>query len=120
MVETNVLGVMLCCRAAIKLMRDQGSPGHVFNMDGAGANGRPTPRFAVYGASKRGLMQLSKSLEAELKLLDIRNVGIHNLSPGMVTTELLMCGADTPVSKFFVNCLGKSFEDHFFLLFKTW
>lgn len=37
----------------------------------------------------------------------IRNVGIHNLSPGMVTTELLMSGANTPVAKFFINCLGK-------------
>lgn len=32
-------------------------------------------------------------LQAELKLLNIGNVGIHNLSPGMVTTELLMAGA---------------------------
>ena len=32
-------------------------------------------------------------LQAELKLLNISNVGIHNLSPGMVTTELLMAGA---------------------------
>lgn len=29
---------------AIKLMRDQSSRGHVFNMDGAGADGNPTPR----------------------------------------------------------------------------
>lgn len=103
-----MLGVMLCCRAAINLMRGQGVPGHIFNMDGAGSNGRPTPRFAAYGATKRGLAQLGKSLEAELKLLGIRNVGIHNLSPGMVTTELLMSGANTPVAKFFINCLGES------------
>lgn len=32
-------------------------------------------------------------MQAELKLLNISNVGIHNLSPGMVTTELLMAGA---------------------------
>ena len=30
--------------------------------------------------------------QAELKLLDIDNVGLHNLSPGMVTTDLLMSG----------------------------
>ena len=35
----------------------------------------------------------SSELQAELKLLNISNVGIHNLSPGMVTTELLMAGA---------------------------
>jgi hypothetical protein len=52
------------------------------------------------------LLQLGKSLEAELKMSKISNVGIHNLSPGMVTTELLMSGANTPTAKFFINCLG--------------
>jgi len=32
-------------------------------MDGAGADGNATPRFAAYGASKRGLAQLRKSLQ---------------------------------------------------------
>ena len=32
-------------------------------------------------------------LQAELKMGGISNVGIHNLSPGMVTTELLLSGA---------------------------
>ena len=32
-------------------------------MDGAGADGGATPRFAAYGASKRGLVQLGKSLQ---------------------------------------------------------
>jgi len=50
--------------------------------------------------------QLGKSLEAELKLAKISNVGVHNLSPGMVTTELLMSGANTSAAKFFINCLG--------------
>ena len=44
-------------------MRDQPSGGHIFNMDGAGADGGATPRFAAYGASKRGLAQLGKSLQ---------------------------------------------------------
>ena len=119
---------------AIRVMREQPSGGHIFNMDGAGADGGATPRFAAYGATKRGLVQLSKSLQvatmgqttpvgagerrspllllvnanmfsfhagwllaqAELKMLGINNVGIHNLSPGMVTTDLLMAGAPIP------------------------
>ena len=31
-------------------------------------------------------------MQAELKLSGIKNVCVHNLSPGMVTTELLMSG----------------------------
>ena len=110
-VETNVLGVMLCCREAIRVMKEQKETGHVFNMDGAGADGNPTPRFAAYGATKRGLQQFSKSLQAELKMQEISNVVIHNLSPGMVTTELLMSGADTPQAKWFINCLAEAPED---------
>eukprot|EP00898_Chlorokybus_atmophyticus_P006767 jgi/Chlat1/7091/Chrsp57S06729 len=106
-VQTNTLGVLLCCREAIRLMRDQKGGGHIFNMDGAGADGGATPRFAAYGATKRSLLQLSKSLQAELKLLGINNVFIHNLSPGMVTTELLMSGADTKTAKFFINILAE-------------
>lgn len=79
------------CRCPLPL-QDQSRGGHVFNMDGAGADGNATPRFAAYGATKRSLAQLGKSLASELKMLKISNVGIHNLSPGMVTTELLLSG----------------------------
>ncbi|KAG0608468.1 hypothetical protein M758_8G108000 [Ceratodon purpureus] len=106
-VETNTLGVMLCCRQAIRIMRDQRRGGHIFNMDGAGADGNPTPRFAAYGATKRSLAQFTKSLQAELKQSNIQNVVVHNLSPGMVTTDLLMSGSDTRQAKFFINVLAE-------------
>lgn len=106
-VETNTIGVMICCREAIKMMMKQERGGHIFNMDGAGADGRPTPRFAAYGATKRSLVQLTKSLQAELKMQAIKTVVIHMLSPGMVTTELLMSGSDTPQAKFFINVLAE-------------
>ncbi len=44
-------------------MKSQQDGGHIFLMDGAGADGNATPRFAAYGASKRGLAQLRKSLQ---------------------------------------------------------
>ena len=49
-------------------MRSQKSTGHIFNVDGAGADGNATPRFAAYGASKRGLVQLGKSLQVVLSV----------------------------------------------------
>jgi len=52
-----------CHLQAIKLMKSQQDGGHIFLMDGAGADGNATPRFAAYGASKRGLAQLRKSLQ---------------------------------------------------------
>jgi chlorophyll(ide) b reductase len=111
-VETNVLGVLLCCREAVRLMRDQPGGGHIFNMDGAGADGSATPRFAAYGATKRSLAQLGASVRAELKLAGISGVGIHDVSPGMVATELLLSGArDTPAARFFVNALAEEASD---------
>lgn len=109
-VESNVIGVMLGCKEAIRVMRNQPTGGHIFNMDGAGADGNPTPRFAAYGATKRGLAQLGKSLRSELRSEGLKKIGVHNLSPGMVTTDLLMAGTNTPVAKWFVNCLAEEPE----------
>ncbi|XP_023550435.1 chlorophyll(ide) b reductase NOL, chloroplastic [Cucurbita pepo subsp. pepo] len=106
-VTTNALGLMICCREAIKMMLNQPRGGHIFNIDGAGSDGRPTPRFAAYGATKRSVVHLTKSLQAELRMEDVKNVVVHNLSPGMVTTDLLMSGANTKQAKFFINVLAE-------------
>lgn len=106
-VTTNTLGLMICCREAINLMQNQPRGGHIFNIDGAGSDGRPTPRFAAYGATKRSVVHLTKSLQAELEMQDVKNVIVHNLSPGMVTTDLLMSGANTKQAKFFINVLAE-------------
>lgn len=109
-VTTNTLGLMICCREAIKMMVGQPRGGHIFNIDGAGSDGRPTPRFAAYGATKRSVVHLTKSLQAELQMQDVKNVMVHNLSPGMVTTDLLMSGANTKQAKFFINVLAEPAE----------
>ena len=53
-VQTNLLGSLLCIRAAWRLMKQQPQGGHIFNIDGAGADGLPTPQYAAYGATKAG------------------------------------------------------------------
>ncbi|XP_073107815.1 chlorophyll(ide) b reductase NOL, chloroplastic isoform X2 [Elaeis guineensis] len=106
-VTTNTLGLMICCREAINMMLNQPRGGHIFNIDGAGSDGRPTPRFAAYGATKRSVVHLTKSLQAELQMHEVKNVMVHSLSPGMVTTDLLMSGATTKQAKFFINILAE-------------
>jgi hypothetical protein len=50
-----------------------------------------TPRYASYGYVKAGLVQLKASLLKENKKSSFPGkVSIHNLSPGMVITDLLM------------------------------
>ena len=53
-VQTNLLGTMLCTKAAMHVMASQKKGGHIFNMDGAGANNLPSPMYAAYGATKAG------------------------------------------------------------------
>ncbi|KAL3130994.1 hypothetical protein ABBQ38_000318 [Trebouxia sp. C0009 RCD-2024] len=89
-VSTNMVGTLLCTRAAMQVMQNQTGGGHIFNMDGAGADGMPTPQYAAYGATKAGIAHLMKSLKAEASS---KTVGVHTLSPGMVLTNLLLEGA---------------------------
>jgi chlorophyll(ide) b reductase len=39
------------------------------------------------------------SPQSELRSEGLKKVGIHNLSPGMVTTDLLMAGTNTSIAK---------------------
>ncbi|KAF3434345.1 hypothetical protein FNV43_RR25448 [Rhamnella rubrinervis] len=48
--------------------------------------------------------------DAELRMQDVKSVVVHNLSPGMVTTDLLMSGATTKQAKFFINVLAEPAE----------
>eukprot|EP00667_Euglena_gracilis_P002317 EG_transcript_2317 len=88
-VQTNLVGSLLCTQTALRLMQQQGY-GHIFNMDGAGATGTATPLYATYGSTKAALVQLTKSLCEESSG---SGVGVHLLSPGMVITDLLLEGA---------------------------
>ena len=48
-VKTNLLGTLLCAREAGRIMLQQELGGHIFIMDGAGADGSATPQYAAYG-----------------------------------------------------------------------
>jgi len=62
--DVNVVGVFLCCKAVVPLMRKQ-NYGRIVNIASiAGKNG--TPNFAPYGASKAAVIALTKALGREL------------------------------------------------------
>lgn len=44
-------------------------------------------RFAAYGATKRSVVHLTKSLQAELQMQDVKNVVVHNLSVSFVMVK---------------------------------
>lgn len=83
-VNTNLLGSLLCCKYFLKSTK----AGDIIFLTGTGSDGRATPNFAAYGSTKAAVMQLSRSLRAELEAdSDTR---IHTLSPGMMPTPLLL------------------------------
>ena len=128
--NTNLTGAILCCQKAVKLMRRQGASGTGGSGEGSGspsANNKSSQRYHVYNfgfsrwgasfskstcthkATKRGLSQLTSALSEELTEAGVECVGVHQLSPGMVLTDLLLEGA-SPVARRFFNVLAEEPE----------
>jgi NAD(P)-dependent dehydrogenase (short-subunit alcohol dehydrogenase family) len=91
-VNTNLLGTLFGCREALRIMIKQ-NYGHIINVAGRGTNGESSENILAYGATKRSLDSIHKSLQKELKQT---NIGIHLVSPGMVLTDLLI-RENTPI-----------------------
>jgi len=88
MVSTNVLGTLLGCRAAVAGMASQ-QGGAIYNIYGAGSDGRYVPAMVAYGASKSAVTYLTRALAAETLPLGIIVGGI---SPGLLMTEPVLRG----------------------------
>jgi NAD(P)-dependent dehydrogenase (short-subunit alcohol dehydrogenase family) len=80
MVETNVLGTLLGCRAAATVMAD----GAIYNIYGAGSDGRYVPAMVAYGTTKRAVDYLTRALAAELLP---KGMLVGGISPGLLMTE---------------------------------
>jgi NAD(P)-dependent dehydrogenase (short-subunit alcohol dehydrogenase family) len=83
-VEINLYGTFLPCRAAIPLMRENGS-GKIVNLSGGGAT-NPLPRFSAYAASKAAVVRLTETLAEELREFRIE---VNAIAPGPLNTRLL-------------------------------
>lgn len=85
-VETNLLGALYGARVALEGMLRQGG-GQIFLFEGFGSNGMVNPGLAVYGSTKRAIRYLTASLAREYRDSPVL---IGSLSPGIVTTDLLL------------------------------
>merc|ERR1719321_183413 len=66
-VKVNLIGVLLCTKVALDVLQKQaGVESHIFNTVGSGVKGGGTPGYVTYGATKRGLPQMTDSLVKEL------------------------------------------------------
>jgi chlorophyll(ide) b reductase len=119
-IKVNLLGTLLCTKAALDIMGKQaGITGHIFNTVGSGVKGGGTPGYACYGATKRGLPQLTDTLVKELdegvqgypKKEIVGKIQVHSLSPGMVFTKLLLDDSTPELRKFPFGVLAAQPEE---------
>jgi NADP-dependent 3-hydroxy acid dehydrogenase YdfG len=77
--ETNVVGVLVACRAALRTMLPRGR-GDILNVTSASAH-EAWPYLGVYAASKAAVYTLSQSLRAEVAAQGVRvmTIEIHNV-----------------------------------------
>jgi len=91
MFDTNVRGVFLCTREALKLMRPRGS-GHILTVISMGGQ-RTNPTAPVYCASKFGARGFSGGLADQVLGAGIK---VTDINPGPVDTDYW---GDRPVAR---------------------
>ena len=92
-IETNLIGVVNACRAALPPMVERRS-GKIILISGSGAaSGRPN--FSAYAASKAAVARFAECLAAEVR---DHNVQVNAIDPGgaytYMTDEILRAGED--------------------------
>jgi 3-oxoacyl-[acyl-carrier protein] reductase len=81
--EVNVLGVYLCCRAVIPGMIERGRGRIVIT--GSGAAYLPGSRSTAYAASKAAVWRFGETLALQL---EPHGIPVFVISPGLVRTEM--------------------------------
>lgn len=82
--DVNVTGVYLCCKALVPGMRDR-NYGRIVNIASiAGKNG--SPNFSAYGASKAAVIALTKALARETADTEVL---VNAVTPSVADTDIL-------------------------------
>lgn len=89
--EVNVMGIVFCCREAIRQMQGK-KEGSIVNISSLGGLERLQKfvGFSAYSVSKFGVVGLTECLAEEVKSLGIR---VNCLAPGAVDTQMLRMAA---------------------------
>jgi 2-hydroxycyclohexanecarboxyl-CoA dehydrogenase len=91
-IQTNVVGMAFCCRAALPGMLAQGF-GRILNL-GSLAWKNPIPNSSAYSASKAAVRVLTRALAMEVDRRRYPDVLINEFLPGSVRTGMSERGID--------------------------
>ncbi len=90
-IETNLMGVVNCCRAVVPKMIEN-RRGKIIVLTGGGA-ASPRPNFTAYACSKAAVVRFAESLAEEV---GEHNIQVNSMSPGgsytNMTDEILAAG----------------------------
>jgi NADP-dependent 3-hydroxy acid dehydrogenase YdfG len=81
MLETNVLGLLAGCQAAVRAMREVGGHGYIVNISSIAAH---RPDSGVYGSTKHAVNCISNTLRQEL--ID-EPIDVVTVMPGAIATS---------------------------------
>jgi len=85
--DTNVLGLCIATREAVKDMRANNVDGHIVHINSMSGHRVPNlPQSSVYPASKHAVTALTETLRLELNSIGSK-IKITSVSPGAVNTE---------------------------------
>ncbi|KAJ3629017.1 hypothetical protein MTP99_013441 [Tenebrio molitor] len=98
--DTNVMGLCVATREAVKIMKAEKIDGHIIHINSIAGHTVPNyPGLNVYPASKYAVTALTETLRQELNHLGLK-IKITSVSPGTVDTEIIQTNNFVINSKF--------------------
>ncbi len=106
-VDVNLMGTINGSRVAFRRMIEQGG-GHIYNLEGQGADGSVISGMSVFGTAKAGVHYFSKSL---IKEANGMKVNVSTIIPGIIRTSLQAGTAGTTAEgRMFLNMFGEDIQ----------
>ncbi|MDT9547626.1 MAG: SDR family oxidoreductase [Chlorobium phaeovibrioides] len=102
--DVNLMGTINGSHVAMCKMIAQGS-GHIYNIEGQGADGSVIAGMGIFGTSKAGVHYFSKSLIEEAKKTPVK---VSTIIPGIIRTDLQAeTAGKTTEGRIFLDLLGE-------------